>query len=178
MSHGLLLMIWTYFTCSKKTSNNLNLSPRQNSESKRMHIEYISTNPPVLTQVGPLMTLTGHNIYGFEISKRIPIFWVICHQNWSTRWRSRVFFRFLFLWLHSATTCLPHVVCRSPETSDQELSDDVWLIRLTSSMTSQSKYNLFRFSVVFLGSAYANDHLRQKVGYENDGKNMENLLDY
>ena len=45
-------------------------------------------------------------------------------------------------------------------------------------MTSQSKRNLLRFSVVFLGSAYANDHLRPKVGYENDGKNMENLLDY
>ena len=43
-------------------------------------------------------------------------------------------------------------------------------------MTSQSKRNLLRFSVVFLGSAHAIDHLRLQVGYENDGKNMENLL--
>ena len=28
----------------------------------------------------------------------------------------------------------------------------------------------------FLGSAYANDNLRPKVWYENDRKNMENLL--
>ena len=28
------------------TSNNLNFNPQQNSESKRMYIEYISTKPP------------------------------------------------------------------------------------------------------------------------------------
>ena len=88
------------------------------------------------------------------------------YQNWSTRWRSRVFFRFLFILLQSATTWLPHLVCRSPETSDQGLSDDVRFIRLTSLMTSQSKLNLLRFSVVFLGSAHAIDHLRLQVGYE------------
>ena len=32
--------------------------------------------------------------------------------------------------------------------------------------------------VVFFGSAYVNDHLRPKVWYENDRKNMENLLEY
>ena len=32
------------------------------------------------------------------------------------------------------------------------------------------------FSDVFEGSAYANDDLRSKVWYENDRKNMENLL--
>ena len=32
------------------------------------------------------------------------------------------------------------------------------------------------FSDVFEGSAYANDDLRPKVWYENDRKNMENLL--
>ena len=32
------------------------------------------------------------------------------------------------------------------------------------------------FSDVFQGSAYANVNLRQKVWYENDRKNMENLL--
>ena len=45
-------------------------------------------------------------------------------------------------------------------------------------MTQQSKCNLSRFSVVFLGSAYANDHLRPKVGYENDLMNMESPLVY
>ena len=39
------------FVLPDLTSNNLNASPRQNSESKRMYIEYISTNPPVLTKV-------------------------------------------------------------------------------------------------------------------------------
>ena len=87
--------------------------------------------------------LTGHDIYAFEISKRIPIFWGICH-HWSTRWRSRVSFVFLFILLQSASTLLPHLVCRSPKTSDQALSDDVWFIRLTSLMTSQSKCNLLR----------------------------------
>ena len=38
------------------TSNNLNFNPRQNSESKRMYIEYISTNPPVWTKVWPLVS--------------------------------------------------------------------------------------------------------------------------
>ena len=33
-------------------------------------------------------------------------------------------------------------------------------------------------SVVFFGPAYANVHLRQKVWYENDRKNMANLLEY
>jgi len=32
------------------------------------------------------------------------------------------------------------------------------------------------FLVVFFGYAYANDHLRPKVWYEHDCKNMENLL--
>ena len=32
------------------------------------------------------------------------------------------------------------------------------------------------FSDVFQGSAYANVHLRPKVWYENDRKNMKNLL--
>ena len=36
--------------------------------------------------------------------------------------------------------------------------------------------NFCVFSDVFEGSAYANDDLRPKVWYENDRKNMENLL--
>ena len=40
-----------------------------------------------------------------------------------------------------------------------------------------SKQMLFiAFFGCFLGSAYANDHLRPKVRYENDRKNMEDLL--
>ena len=44
-------------------------------------------------------------------------------------------------------------------------------------MTSQSKLNLLRFSVVYLGSAHAIDHLRLQVGYEKvlifDKKSLE-----
>ena len=66
---------------------------------------------------------TGH-VYGFEVSKRIPIFWGICHQNWSTRWRYRVFFRFLFILLQShviAALSLPKW-CR---THKADVIDDV-----------------------------------------------------
>ena len=34
------------------------------------------------------------------------------------------------------------------------------------------------FLVVFLGSAYANDHLQPKFWYENDRKNMESLFEH
>ena len=37
---------------------------------------------------------------------------------------------------------------------------------------------LIAFLVVFLGSAYANGHLRPKFCYENDRKNMESLLEH
>ena len=43
-------------------------------------------------------------------------------------------------------------------------------------MTSQIECNLLRFWVVYLDSAYENGHLRQKIWYENDRKNMKNLL--
>ena len=66
--------------------------------------------------------------------------------------------------LKSATTWSPDLVYT--ETSNQGLSDDVWHIRLTLLMASQSKCNLLRFSVVFFGSAYANDHLRPKKSHD------------
>ena len=131
-----------------------------------------------LTQVWPLEVKKNHDIHRFEISKKFQIFWGRYHQNWLTRWRFRAIFRFSFILLQSATTWSPLLVCQSPETSDQELSVDVWLIRLTSLIMSQNKCNLLRFSVVFWGSAYANDHLRPKVWYENDRKNMESLFEH
>ena len=43
-------------------------------------------------------------------------------------------------------------------------------------MTPQNKCELSRFFGCFQASAYANVNLRPKVWYENDRKNMENLL--
>ena len=120
----------------------------------------------------------GHNICRFGIidRKKCPISEGICRQNWSTRWCSGAILRSLFILLKSATTWSPHLVCPSCRTLDQGLSDDIWLIRLTSSMTSQNICYWLRFSDVFQGSAYANDHLRPKAWYENDRKNMTSLL--
>ena len=78
-------------------------------------------------------------------------------SNKSTRWHSRANFRLILL--QSAITS-PHLESRCPKTSDQGLSDDVLLIRLTSSITSQNRCNLLRYT----------------VWYENYRKNMENLL--
>ena len=38
----------------------------------------------------------------------------------------------------------------------------------------ENQHFFIAFSGCFLGSAHANDHLRPKVWYENDRKNMEN----
>ena len=45
-------------------------------------------------------------------------------------------------------------------------------------MSSKRYCNLLPFSVVFYPSAYANDHLRPKVRYENDRKSEADLLIY
>ena len=45
-------------------------------------------------------------------------------------------------------------------------------------MSSKTYCNLLPFSVIFHPSAYANGHLRPKVWYENDRKNMETLIVY
>ena len=45
-------------------------------------------------------------------------------------------------------------------------------------MSSKTYCNLLPFSVIFYPSAYANGHLRPKVWYENDRKNMETLIVY
>ena len=45
-------------------------------------------------------------------------------------------------------------------------------------MTLQNKCHWFHFCGGLWGSAYATDHLRPKVWYENDRKNMETLIVY
>ena len=82
-------------------------------------------------------------------------------SNKSTRWHSRANFRLILL--HSAITP-PHLESRSPKTSEQGIADDVLLIRLTSSMTSQNRCNLLRLTVVFWVSPAQMTTYDQKFG--------------
>ena len=71
-------------------------------------------------------------------------------------WRSRAIFKFLFILLSGATTSSDRQKNHCNITSDKGLSDDIWLMNMTSSMTSQSNCNLLQFLMSFSRiSAYA-----------------------
>ena len=115
------------------------------------------------------------------ISMSSLLFCVLTINPLLIRWilyRTRAILSSLLILLQSATTWSPHLVCQSCRTSDQVLLDDIWFIRLTLLMTPQHKCDCLRFFWCFQGSAYANDYLRPKNWYENNRKNMENLLEH
>ena len=84
-----------------------------------------------------------------ESKIKFTIIWCvycICYETW---WRSRAIFKFLFILLSGATTSSDRQKNHCNITSDKGLSDDIWLMNMTSSMTSQSNCNLLQFLMSF-----------------------------